>query len=470
MSGIDDLAFAASVAEPGWRAWEPLVQLLRAGALRGDRSRDAGGDDAGFGAQVAGLSATGRVDALVGLERLIGWAQAQQYRLMGAMLADPSGRGSTDPCEVDKRWAQEDVQAALGISSVAAAARLATAEQLTGRLTSTLDALEAGEASGDKARALTDAVALLDDEAARTVERTLLEQVSTLSLPGFRRRAATTVLAADPDAVRKQRAQGVADRRVWCRPDAPGIASFFASLPAEDAAALMTAVNHVAEGCDRDDPRTTDQRRADALTWLALDHLGLSDATHETAPDAAAEAASSAPAGRRPAVQVTVALSTLLGLDEQCAELEGHGAIPAGLAREIAADPSGTWRRLLTDERGVLVDYGRTVYRPPAALQRFVRARDRTCRFPGCAQPARRCELDHRRRWTDLGPTNEHNLDALSGRHHHAKDDHGWRPRRRADLTMEWTSPTGHHYAVPPSTYPVDRTSSVLTGADPPPY
>jgi len=43
-------------------------------------------------------------------------------------------------------------------------------------------------------------------------------------------------------------------------------------------------------------------------------------------------------------VHVTVALSTLLGLDEQPGELAGHGPIPAVLARRLAADPTGMFR------------------------------------------------------------------------------------------------------------------------------
>jgi hypothetical protein len=92
--------------------------------------------------------------------------------------------------------------------------------------------------------------------------------------------------------------------------------------------------------------------------------------------------------GLRPSVQVTVALSTLLGLDEQPGELSGSGPIPAAVARRIAADETGTWRRLLTDERAHLVDYGRTTYRPPKDLAEHVIARDRTCRYPHCNRQA----------------------------------------------------------------------------------
>jgi hypothetical protein len=83
-----------------------------------------------------------------------------------------------------------------------------------------------------------------------------------------------------------------------------------------------------------------------------------------------------------------------MGLDDEPGELVGHGPIPAGLAREIAAQ--GTWRRLLTDPAsGALLDYGRTTYTPPTGLADFIRARDLHCRNPICGQPAARADLDH---------------------------------------------------------------------------
>jgi hypothetical protein len=37
--------------------------------------------------------------------------------------------------------------------------------------------------------------------------------------------------------------------------------------------------------------------------------------------------------------------------------------------------------------------------------------------------------------------------------------DAGWQIARLEDGTVEWTSPTGHSYRVPPATYPIDTTS-----------
>jgi hypothetical protein len=160
----------------------------------------------------------------------------------------------------------------------------------------------------------------------------------------------------------------------------------------------------------------------------------------------------------RPSIQVSVALSTLLGQDNQSAEIDGDGPIPAALARRLADDPTGTWRRLVTDPLGKLVDYGRTVYKPPAALRDFVVARDRTCRFKSCNRPACRCEIDHIVAWEDGGETNEPGLHALCCRHHHFKHDTDWTVERRPNGTTIWTDPAGTTYTVDPATYPIDRT------------
>jgi hypothetical protein len=85
----------------------------------------------------------------------------------------------------------------------------------------------------------------------------------------------------------------------------------------------------------------------------------------------------------RPVIQVTIDLPTLLRLADHPGELAGYGPIPPEVARQLAA--GGDLVRLVTDPlTGRLLDYGRTRYRPPEALARFVAARDVTCRCPGC--------------------------------------------------------------------------------------
>ena len=137
----------------------------------------------------------------------------------------------------------------------------------------------------------------------------------------------------------------------------------------------------------------------------------------------------------------------LMGLTEHGAELAGYGPIPAQLARELAAD--GTWRRLLTDPAtGHLLDYGRTTYRPPAALADFIRARDHHCVFPGCLHRADACDIDHRKPYPH-GTTSAENLGCLCRHHHRLKHEGGWTVEHRNGRHI-WTSPDGQQYIREP--------------------
>jgi hypothetical protein len=78
------------------------------------------------------------------------------------------------------------------------------------------------------------------------------------------------------------------------------------------------------------------------------------------------------------------------------------------------------------------------------AQRRYLCARDRTCRFPGCTIAADRCELDHITPYRDGGPTDVHNGLALCKRHHRLKHQPGWKIQRFTDDQVDWTSPTGH--------------------------
>src|SRR5215471_792626 len=239
------------------------------------------------------------------------------------------------------------------------------------------------------------------------------------------------VSAADPRRAEQRHDDAVAQRRVVFTQQDDGITELWALLPADGAALIEAVLNSL--GSAQTDSRTGDQRGADALVDVFARVLG-----DPSLPEAH---------GQRPAINVTVQLSTLLGCNEQPAHLDGYGAITADMARRLAADESGTWRRLVTDDTQLL-DYGRKTYRPPVNLTDHVIARDKTCTFPGCRRTARLCDLDHVEAWTDGGGTNHDNVAALCARHHNAKHDAGWRFKPRPDGTREWASPTGHRYVV----------------------
>ena len=116
-------------------------------------------------------------------------------------------------------------------------------------------------------------------------------------------------------------------------------------------------------------------------------------------------------------------------------------AVPAMTAWALAA--GGTWRRLVTDPvSGVVIDVGRTRYRPPAGLADLVRARDRACVFPTCQTPAERCDIDHLTAWSQGGTTSLDNLATLCEAHHRLKHTPGWAlTRDQASGTLSWHTP-----------------------------
>ena len=116
-------------------------------------------------------------------------------------------------------------------------------------------------------------------------------------------------------------------------------------------------------------------------------------------------------------------------------------AVPAITAWALAA--GGTWRRLITDPAsGVVLDIGRTRYRPPAGLADLVRARDKTCVFPTCQTPASRCDIDHLTPWSEGGTTSLDNLAVLCQAHHRLKHTPGWAlTRNQASGVLSWHTP-----------------------------
>ncbi|MGY2085415.1 HNH endonuclease signature motif containing protein [Blastococcus sp. SYSU DS0539] len=86
----------------------------------------------------------------------------------------------------------------------------------------------------------------------------------------------------------------------------------------------------------------------------------------------------------------------------------------------------------------------RSGYDRSAAQERFLRLRDRTCRHPGCAQPAGRTDLDHVVPYDCGGRTACQNLCCLCRTHHRLKTfARGWRFQMQPDGTLTVTTPSG---------------------------
>jgi hypothetical protein len=352
-------------------------------------------------------------------ERGIAELQAQQLKAIAefAELLKQEPLGGNDEFLVDH------VALVLGVSGAAAGSRVAMAQDLTSRLPSTLAALERGEVDLLRARAISEGTRVLSPEQAAVVEQRVLPRAVEQTAPQLRQSVRRAVLRVDPDGAQRRHTRAKRGRRVELYPADDGMATLWAILPAPAARAIYDTVDaHARHTAGADDDRCADERRADAFVDLVL-------------------GAATAPATQ---VVVNVPVGTLLGLDGAPGELAGYGPIPAGMARELAAD--ATWRRILTDPvEGKVLEFGRTTYRPPAALADFVRARDKTCRFPSCNRAAQHCDLDHRVPHPE-GPTSPDNVDVLCRRHHRLKHTTGWMTARLPNGDYNWRSPAGRYY------------------------
>lgn len=105
-------------------------------------------------------------------------------------------------------------------------------------------------------------------------------------------------------------------------------------------------------------------------------------------------------------IQLVMTDRTLFQADSEPARLPGYGVVPAGWAREIAAQgqshdrPLNVWlRRLYTAPgSGDLVAMDSRARLFPPGLGRFIEVRDHTCRTPFCDAPIRHLTTRSRQR------------------------------------------------------------------------
>jgi uncharacterized protein DUF222 len=224
-----------------------------------------------------------------------------------------------------------------------------------------------GSISGEHARVLAEAVWRLPDDPRlpSALEQAVLPPLAgrCVTVSQFRRRVRRAAMRLDPMTAEQRHQRALADRMVGYLPGEDGLAGLSVVLGAPEAQLIYTRLTAAATILPADDPRTMDQKRADLFVDAVLSGLPVDGSPMVR--------------GRRPAIQVVVSADTLLGLDDQPAHLTGYGPITAQAARRLAADESGTWRRLLTDpDTGALLDIGKHRYRPAQRLRDFVAARD----------------------------------------------------------------------------------------------
>jgi len=397
------------------------------------------------------LEISARIDYLSALERQSAWLQAALQRAIVAVAGEEPSVGQGIFFGVDDSE-REDISTALRMSSSSAQIRIDVARTLVNHLPHTCSALASGEISPAHATVIARETASairdgLPPFAIYEIETKALAHAEFHTPAQVANKVRTVLATIAPTTFEKVVSKARDARRVSCYRENDGMSTVVAILPAHDAQIVMKAIEAFILRSERNEEkvslvvadqkgsRNADMKRADALTEMAAQSL--------------AAMSEDLLLHRRPiTVNVTIDLPTLLGLAENPGQLAGYGAIPASVARTLASD--GKWRRFITDpQSGVLLDYGRETYSPPQELVDFLIARDRTCRFPGCRQPAHRGDLDHAQSWESGGETNAQNLGALCRRHHRMKTHGGWSVISNGDGSCDWKSPAGKEFHVP---------------------
>ena len=389
------------------------------------------------------LSSSGRIDYLSALDRQESWMCALKQEALVAIAGEYADEdGGIFGCVDDEE--REDVATALRLSPTSAQSRIDVARVLVGHLPNTISALSTGEISVAHATVIARETATairngLSEESIFRVEQTALAHAEFHTPGQVASKVKTTIAKLAPEEFEEIVDRARDSRRVSCYPEADGMATVIAILPAEDAQAVMKSIEaFILKRNSEDAPEwsilSADMKRADALTYIASQ--ALSSLADEVQPH------------RRPiTISVAIDLPTLMGLAENPGQLAGYGAIPASVARRLAAD--GNWQRFVSDPTtGNLLDFGREKYTPPQELIDYLLARDRVCRFPGCRRTGQSSDIDHAQSWETGGETNPANLGLLCRRHHRMKTHGGWSLESNPDGSCLWKSPQGKTFFV----------------------
>jgi hypothetical protein len=316
-------------------------------------------------------------------------------------------------CSETEDWAIDtmeavaaEIAAALRISQSLAASRPRYARAMRERLPKAGEVFLAGDIDYRMFQTLvyrTDLIA--DDDVLAAVDAQLAANVArwpSMTQGRLGAQVDKIVAHADADAVRR-RQQRQSDRDIWIAEVGDGLAEIQGRLFTPDAHAPEKRLDALAATVCEHDPRTREQRRADALGALAagVNRLGCRCGCSDCA------------AGKRPAAGPVVihVIAEQTTLDGRSAapgsEVGADGLLTPELIQELAASAKLV---PLIHPAGAPPEKG---YVPSKALADFVRRRDLTCRPPGCDRPAIGCDIDHTIPYADGGATHASNLKCL---------------------------------------------------------
>lgn len=424
---------------------------------------------------VATIEENARADLLVSrfveLEQRISRARAEQAQVLVGLAEVAAAHSRRSGSESEYDFATRSMAAELGaatrIPHGTIRARMAEALTLVAEFPVTFAALQEGRIGESHAKAIVAAGERLDDDSRAEYESIVVPRAEVMAVGQLRSLARSVAEKIDPVPLMVRREEAMLERGAWVSPMENGMGEFRFVGPAVTVYAMHDRVTQmavknkaVARAAGTGDSRTLDHHRADVLADLVL-----------TGTPTAGDGLDAI----RATIQVTIPVDTLTGIGDDAAFLTGYGPIDADTARRLAGNAS-MWVRLWQNrDTGALETVDS--YTPTAAQRRFLVARDEHCRFPGCRQPARRCDIDHTIPHSRGGLTTVTNTAHLCEAHHRLKHHSPWGMRQGSDGLIEYTSPLGRVYAYKPTPMvrfdaegEIPRPDLHLGEDDPPPF
>lgn len=398
------------------------------------------------------------VTTLSSVDQTINQLMATKSALLAtaSRIADDEPFDSVDSREMSQRAVATEIGAALRLSDRTIESHMGTAARLAERFPATAASFGAGRISQAHVRIIMDAGDQIEDAESRArYEAIVVARAETESPNRLRPFAAQTAERFRETSFMERHREARERRGTSVRGCDDGMSELVIFGPSaiingmHDRATQMAlkvkaenarvAKQTDAAADDFADQRSLSQLRMDVLADLVLTGTPTG---HETEDGLLGEI--------RAHVDITVPALTLTDPDEVAspAHLEGIGPVDPATARILTANAPGFDRVFTHPASGMVLGVDR--YRPSAEMRRYLRARDRRCRFPGCRLLARLCDDDHTIDHALGGATTLANLADFCRRHHVTKHQTPWKVRQLGGGVLEWTSPTGRIYVDHP--------------------
>lgn len=398
---------------------------------------------------VASLSDAGLTERLVDLTAAIDRLTALRREVAGEW--DKRLVWAGDGSRSGAAWLAHNTEVSRGC----AAAELRVAHRLR-VMPAVAEASKNGELGAEKVTALTHAVD--GDRTGRLAELFAEHEVQLVTdakrLTVDQTRAAIRYwrcCAADATGSLDAQAQHEA-MELRLTPAYDGMVDLFGRLDAVSAAMLSTRLDQVMDQryraeratlTDGDTPRSSTQRRADALIDLVT-RAGA--ALDDPDPDG------SEPNRPLPLLLVDVPLETLEGRSGKPATLPDGEPVPHDTLARLACEAGIAG--LITRAGHLTVDLGRTTYTPNRGQRRALHKRDGRCVFPGCDAPAGWCDAHHIWPWEHGGHTAIWNMALICRHHHHLVHEGGFRLLADPSGVLHAYRPDGTEINAPPGRRP----------------